>query len=73
MCPAFQINPLGVTLEEIKAMDARGEIPRKLDREIKKDTVAVPDGGYTLLRFHATNPGFCYRILLIYQNTLVSN
>ena len=38
-------------------MDERGEMPRKLDKAVKKDTVTVPDGGYTILRFHATNPG----------------
>ena len=38
-------------------MDQRGEIPRKLDKAVKKDTVTVPDGGYAILRFHATNPG----------------
>ena len=38
-------------------MDARGEISRKLHRAVKKDTVGVPDGGYALLRIHATNPG----------------
>ena len=51
------MNPQGVTREEIIAMDERGEIPRKLDKAVKKDTVTVPDGGYTILRFHATNPG----------------
>ena len=45
-----------VTLEEIKAMDERGEIKRKLEGAVKKDTIGVPDGGYALLRIHATNP-----------------
>ena len=51
------MNPQGVTREEIIAMDERGEIPTKLDKAVKKDTVTVPDGRYTILRFHATNPG----------------
>ena len=51
------MNPAGVTLEEIMKMDKRGELPRKLDRAVEKDTVTVPDGGYTIIRFHATNPG----------------
>ncbi|XP_033096053.1 laccase-1-like [Anneissia japonica] len=33
-------------------------LTRKLERAIKKDTVIVPDGGYTIIRFHATNPGW---------------
>ncbi len=28
------------------------------DSAILKDTVTVPDGGYTIVRIHATNPGF---------------
>ena len=53
----IQLNPDGITVEEIKAMDARGEIHRKLNKAMKKDTIGVPDGGYTLLRFKASNPG----------------
>ena len=53
----FQVNGAGVTREEIIAMDERGEMPRNLDKAVKKDTVTVPDGGYAILRFHATNPG----------------
>ncbi|XP_046548487.1 laccase-1-like isoform X1 [Haliotis rubra] len=46
------------SLEEIKQMDADGLIERNLDTPIAKDTVTVPDGGYTVIRFHADNPGF---------------
>lgn len=46
-----------VTLEQVKEYDARGFIKRKLDRAPIKDTVTVPDGGYTVVRFHADNPG----------------
>ena len=37
--------------------DAEGKLPRQLTDPIAKDTVTVPDGGYTILRLHATNPG----------------
>ncbi|XP_013415315.1 laccase-4-like [Lingula anatina] len=46
-----------VTVEQIKQMDRNGEIPRKLKGAVKKDSVTVPDGGFTIIRFHATNPG----------------
>ncbi|XP_048246877.1 laccase-2-like isoform X1 [Haliotis rufescens] len=46
------------SLEEIKQMDADGQIERNLETPIAKDTVTVPDGGYTVIRFHADNPGF---------------
>ncbi len=40
-------------------MDTRGELKRNLDDSaILKDTVTVPDGGYNIVRIHATNPGF---------------
>ncbi|XP_041365213.1 laccase-2-like [Gigantopelta aegis] len=43
---------------EVKRLDAEGHIKRKLSGAPLKDTVNVPDGGYTVVRFHATNPGF---------------
>lgn len=46
-----------VTLEEVKRRDEAGLIQRNLENAPLKDTVTVPDGGYTILRFHATNPG----------------
>lgn len=47
-----------VTVDEVKNLDAAGLIRRKLDRAPLKDTVTVPDGGYTVLRFYADNPGY---------------
>ncbi|XP_015589578.1 L-ascorbate oxidase isoform X2 [Cephus cinctus] len=47
-----------VTVEEVKELDRKGLIRRKLDRAPFKDTVTVPDGGYTIVRFHADNPGY---------------
>ena len=38
-------------------MDRAGNITRKLSRAVLKDTVVVPDGGYTIVRFYADNPG----------------
>ncbi|XP_014230420.1 laccase-1-like [Trichogramma pretiosum] len=47
-----------VTVDQVKRHDAEGRIKRKFDRAPIKDTVTVPDGGYTVIRFHADNPGY---------------
>lgn len=46
-----------VTVDQIKKLDSEGLIKRKLSHAPIKDTVTVPDGGYTVVRFHANNPG----------------
>ncbi|CAL7934818.1 unnamed protein product [Xylocopa violacea] len=47
-----------VTVQRVKALDEKGNIRRNLDRAPLKDTVTVPDGGFTIVRFHANNPGY---------------
>ncbi|EFX81872.1 hypothetical protein DAPPUDRAFT_49503, partial [Daphnia pulex] len=47
-----------VTVDQIRAMDENGLIRRNLVDAPIKDTVAIPDGGYTAIRFLATNPGY---------------
>ncbi|KAG5870500.1 hypothetical protein JTB14_006832 [Gonioctena quinquepunctata] len=47
-----------VTVEEVQKRDDAGLIERNLINAPLKDTVTVPDGGYTIIRFHATNPGY---------------
>ncbi|RLU22355.1 hypothetical protein DMN91_004633 [Ooceraea biroi] len=46
------------TVDEVKKLDRQGLIRRKLARAPLKDTVTVPDGGYTIVRFYADNPGY---------------
>lgn len=46
------------TVDEVKELDRQGLIERKLKRAPLKDTVTVPDGGYTIVRFYADNPGY---------------
>ncbi|CAG9861309.1 unnamed protein product [Phyllotreta striolata] len=48
------------TIEEIKNADARGLVKRNLKNPPVKDTITVPDGGYTIVRFKATNPGYWF-------------
>lgn len=57
----LQLNS-STTAEEVKALDRSGLIKRNLNKAIVKDTVNVPDGGYTIIRFHANNPGTNYHI-----------
>lgn len=47
-----------VNLEYIQALDKQGRLKRRLLRAPQKDTVTVPDGGYTIIRFVADNPGY---------------
>ena len=45
------------TAEYIQKLDEEGKIERNFDKPPIKDTVVVPDSGYTVLRFIANNPG----------------
>lgn len=54
---AMQRLGSNTTVEEVKELDRKGLIKRKLHKAPVKDTVTVPDGGFTILRFHANNPG----------------
>ncbi|XP_066252634.1 uncharacterized protein [Euwallacea similis] len=47
-----------VTVKQVKLKDKKGLIKRNLLDAPIKDTVTVPDGGYTVVRFQADNPGF---------------
>ncbi|XP_045202825.2 uncharacterized protein LOC123556290 [Mercenaria mercenaria] len=49
-----------VTLDRVKQLDGQGKLHRNLADPVAKDTVTIPDGGYTILRFHANNPGFWF-------------
>ncbi|XP_045202845.2 uncharacterized protein LOC123556306 [Mercenaria mercenaria] len=48
------------SMEEIKQLDNEGRLARNLVDPVAKDTVTVPDGGYTIVRFQANNPGFWF-------------
>lgn len=47
-----------VRLEDVEEMDRKGLIKRNLVNPPLKDTVTVPDGGFTVVRFVADNPGY---------------
>lgn len=46
------------TIDDVKAFDEAGLLTRNLKNAPIKDTVTVPDGGYTVIRFKADNPGY---------------
>ncbi|KAG8324538.1 iron assimilation by reduction and transport [Homalodisca vitripennis] len=60
---AFRVvgmDRLGESLdvELVNKLNREGRLVRNLENPPFKDTVTVPDGGYTILRFHASNPGY---------------
>ena len=46
-----------ITLQMVIDRDVAGKIPRNLNSPPNKDTVVIPDAGYTLIRIQANNPG----------------
>lgn len=44
-------------MDDIKKLDSQGSLERNLDHPPLKDTVTIPSGGYTIIRFVADNPG----------------
>ena len=38
-------------------MDAAGKFPRVFKNALRKDTLMVDGGAYSIIRFKATNPG----------------
>jgi hypothetical protein len=51
-----QVNK-NVTRDHVIQLDKEGKIKRKLTNIPKKDSIMVPDGGYTVVRIKANNPG----------------
>ncbi|XP_076619283.1 uncharacterized protein LOC143340829 isoform X2 [Colletes latitarsis] len=49
-----------LTVDYVKRLDANNQIQRNLIDPPAKDTIAVPNNGYVILRFHATNPGYWF-------------
>lgn len=41
----------------VRRLDKEGLLKRNFINPPIKDTVTTPDGGYSILRFHAINPG----------------
>ncbi|XP_064639307.1 uncharacterized protein LOC135494912 [Lineus longissimus] len=48
------------TRDQVIQLDKDGKIERKLTNIPKKDSIMVPDGGYTVVRIKANNPGYWF-------------
>ncbi|XP_076641101.1 uncharacterized protein LOC143352472 [Halictus rubicundus] len=48
----------GITADYVKQLDNKNQIERNFDSPPGKDTIGVPNNGFVLIRFHASNPGF---------------
>ncbi|XP_037922319.1 oxidoreductase OpS5 isoform X2 [Hermetia illucens] len=51
-------NVKKINLKHALELDRRGMIRRDFTRPPQKDTIAVPNNGYVVLRFRADNPGY---------------
>ncbi|XP_022095252.1 L-ascorbate oxidase-like [Acanthaster planci] len=59
------------TVEEVMELDQAGGIVRNFTEAPQKDTVIVPDGGFTAVRFVADNPGWwLFHCHLEFHNTI---
>uniref|UniRef100_A0A7G3ARV2 Putative multicopper oxidase n=1 Tax=Lutzomyia longipalpis TaxID=7200 RepID=A0A7G3ARV2_LUTLO len=47
-----------ISAEIVQELDRSGKLYRRLKGAPIKDTVTIPDGGYTIVRFRADNPGY---------------
>ena len=47
-----------LSLDEVRKLNEAGKIKKNYKDPIQKDTVPVPDAGFTVMRFRADNPGF---------------
>ncbi|XP_018023905.1 laccase-10-like isoform X3 [Hyalella azteca] len=56
--PSSSSESDSVLRSQVIALDEQGLLPRNLDTPLEKDTVMVPRGGYTIIRFRADNPGY---------------
>lgn len=52
------LKTYGMMCTQIQELDRAGQIPRRLRGAPTKDTITVPDGGYTIVSFVADNPGY---------------
>ncbi|KZC04143.1 Laccase-5 [Dufourea novaeangliae] len=46
-----------ITRDHIRDLDRQGKLPRNLKAPPGKDTIPVPNNGYIVIRFRASNPG----------------
>lgn len=55
-----------INLKHALDLDRRGLLHRQFNLPPGKDTLAVPNNGYVVLRFRADNPGMKYLIMMYF-------
>ncbi|KAG7209468.1 hypothetical protein KM043_015557 [Ampulex compressa] len=54
----FAKNMRGLDVHYLKDLDSKGLLHRNFDSPPAKDTMAIPNQGYTVVRFYTDNPGY---------------
>lgn len=60
-----------ISLKHALDLDRRGLLHRQFKGPPLKDTIAVPNNGYVVLRFRADNPGYEFA-QIIFVNSLMT-
>ena len=61
-------NVKKINLKYIRDLDKRGFFKREFNLPPSRDTIAVPNNGYVILRFRADNPGI---LLNLFPSTFI--
>lgn len=48
----------GISVDYVKKLESENNLNRKFDTPAGKDTIALPNNGYAVIRFRASNPGY---------------
>jgi L-ascorbate oxidase len=54
----FSHNNETFLIQDIINLDNENKLKRNLENPPFKDTIQIPSGGYTIIKFHANNPGY---------------
>lgn len=63
-------NVKKINLKHALDLDRRGLLHRQYNLPPTKDTIAVPNNGYVVLRFRADNPGKLNRLIITFKNNI---
>lgn len=63
-------NVKKINLKHALDLDRRGLLHRQFSLPPSKDTIAVPNNGYVILRFRADNPGLSFSFIYFSKLTM---
>lgn len=46
-----------ISVDYVRSLNEAGRIKKRLNGGTRKDTISIPNSGYAIYRFRATNPG----------------